>query len=157
MSSRSRTKRIPNTQTHPKSPRVLACVFCQQRKVKCDRRSPCSNCIKHRTHCVPATQTRRKRRFPERQLLDRLRKYEDLLRRHNVTFDPLHRTESDESRASYGSEDDRPGSETLSRSTSESPYEARCALTFLFLDYLNAGRTNSPFPRNIYCAMKHGV
>lgn len=29
-----------------KTMRVLACVLCQQRKKKCDRSSPCSNCIK---------------------------------------------------------------------------------------------------------------
>jgi hypothetical protein len=34
---------------------------------------------------------RRKRRFPERELLERLRKYEDLLRQNNITFDPLHK------------------------------------------------------------------
>lgn len=26
--------------------RVLSCVLCQQRKKKCDRKSPCSNCIR---------------------------------------------------------------------------------------------------------------
>jgi hypothetical protein len=42
---------------------------------------------------VPATLTprgRRKRRFPERELLERLRKYEDLLRQNNINFEPLH-------------------------------------------------------------------
>lgn len=33
---------------------------------------------------------RRKRRFPERELLDRVRKYESLLRRNKIDFDPLH-------------------------------------------------------------------
>ncbi|KAK8098131.1 uncharacterized protein PG998_013617 [Apiospora kogelbergensis] len=57
-----------------KSQRVLACVLCQQRKVKCDRKFPCSGCAKHGIKCVPATQTRRRRRrFPERDLLARLR------------------------------------------------------------------------------------
>ncbi|KND95319.1 putative transcriptional regulatory protein [Tolypocladium ophioglossoides CBS 100239] len=70
---------------------VLACVLCQQRKVKCDRRFPCANCTRHQAQCVPATQTRhRKRRFPERELLDRIRRYEDLLRQNNVKFEPLH-------------------------------------------------------------------
>lgn len=73
-----------------KSQRVLACVRCQQRKVKCDRKFPCANCIKSREQCVPATQLRRKRRFPERELLERLRKYEDLLRQNNIGFNPLH-------------------------------------------------------------------
>lgn len=76
-----------------KPQRVLACVLCQQRKVKCDRKYPCANCIKSRAQCVPATQVarQRRRRFPERELLDRLRKYEDLLRQNNVKFEPLHK------------------------------------------------------------------
>lgn len=41
--------------------------------------------------CVPATlTTRRRRRFPERELLERLRRYEDLLRQHQINFEPLH-------------------------------------------------------------------
>ncbi|KAJ5622108.1 hypothetical protein N7528_005340 [Penicillium herquei] len=83
----------------PESPRprsrVLACVNCQQRKIKCDRKSPCANCLKHRLQCVPATQTRtRKRRFPERELLGRLRRYEELLRQNKIKFDPLHKDEN---------------------------------------------------------------
>jgi hypothetical protein len=31
-------------------PRILACVLCQQRKKKCDRKSPCSFCIKVSLH-----------------------------------------------------------------------------------------------------------
>jgi len=74
-----------------KAQRVLACVLCQQRKVKCDRKFPCANCLKARVQCVPATQLprRRKRRFPERELLDQLRKYEDLLRQNSIRFEPL--------------------------------------------------------------------
>ncbi|KAF7155944.1 hypothetical protein CNMCM6106_007856 [Aspergillus hiratsukae] len=70
--------------------RVLACVLCQQRKVRCDRGFPCANCVRARVQCVPATQVRRRRRFPERELLERLRRYEDLLRQNNVQFQPLH-------------------------------------------------------------------
>ncbi|KAI9040120.1 fungal specific transcription factor domain-containing protein [Aspergillus affinis] len=55
------------TPSRLKSPRPLACVPCQQRK------------------------NRRRKCFPERALLDRLRKYESLLRQNNVRFDPLHR------------------------------------------------------------------
>lgn len=74
-----------------KTQRVLACVRCQQRKVKCDRKFPCSHCIKHQVQCVPAAllPRQRRRRFPERVLLDQLRRYEDLLRQHNVAFEPL--------------------------------------------------------------------
>lgn len=75
-----------------KSHRVLACVLCQQRKVKCDRRFPCANCIKAGVQCVSAALAprQRRRRFPERDLLDRLRQYEDLLRRNRIPFEPLH-------------------------------------------------------------------
>lgn len=86
----SRASQLPPAPTS-KTQRVLACVLCQQRKVKCDRRFPCANCTKHQLQCVPATQARRRRRrFPERDLLDRLRAYEDLLRQNNVKFEPLH-------------------------------------------------------------------
>ncbi|KAK3327036.1 hypothetical protein B0T19DRAFT_460069 [Cercophora scortea] len=76
-----------------KPQRILACVLCQQRKVKCDRKFPCANCVRAGVHCVPANMLGprpRRRRFPERELLDRLGHYESLLRQHNVRFEPLH-------------------------------------------------------------------
>lgn len=76
----------------PRPQRILACILCQQRKVKCGRRFPCANCVRYQVRCVPATQTRpRRRRFPERELLDRLRMYEDLLHQNRVKFKPLHK------------------------------------------------------------------
>lgn len=73
-----------------KSQRVLACVLCQQRKVKCDRKFPCANCVKSRAQCVPATllPRRPRRKVQERDLFDRLRRYEDLLRKNNIKFEP---------------------------------------------------------------------
>ncbi|KAF3929729.1 hypothetical protein AA313_de0209501 [Arthrobotrys entomopaga] len=75
-----------------KSQRVLACVLCQQRKVKCDRKFPCANCVRAQAHCVPATLTprQRRRRFPEKELIDRVQHYEGLLRENNINFEPLH-------------------------------------------------------------------
>lgn len=91
------------------SPRVLACLRCQQRKVKCDRKFPCAHCVRLKVECQPVPSARpRKRRFPERQLLDRLRSYEDLLRQNKIDFEPLHgypsgdrdnRDQSDDSRS----------------------------------------------------------
>ncbi|KAI1632928.1 hypothetical protein F4809DRAFT_625376 [Biscogniauxia mediterranea] len=74
-----------------KPPRVLACVLCQQRKVRCDRKFPCANCVRSRVQCMPATLAprRRRRAFPERELLARVRHYESLLRQNNVNFEPL--------------------------------------------------------------------
>jgi hypothetical protein len=67
-------------------------MLCQQRKVKCDRKFPCANCIRTRAQCVPATLAprQRRRRFAERELLERLRNYEHLLRKNNIDFQPLH-------------------------------------------------------------------
>ncbi|RMZ68167.1 C6 transcription factor [Pyrenophora seminiperda CCB06] len=75
-----------------KPTRVLSCVTCAQRKVKCDRKFPCSNCTRLGLQCVPAAtiSRQRRRRFPERELLERLHHYEDLLRQHNIAFQPMH-------------------------------------------------------------------
>ena len=75
-----------------KAQRVLACVLCQHRKVKCSRSFPCSNCTKVGVQCVPGAMIprQRKRRFPEKELLGRIRHYEALLCEHGVDFEPLH-------------------------------------------------------------------
>jgi hypothetical protein len=75
-----------------KPQRVLACILCQQRKIKCNRTFPCSNCTRSGAQCVPATlqPRKRRRRFAERDLLNRLRTYEDLLRKNKIEFEPLH-------------------------------------------------------------------
>jgi hypothetical protein len=68
---------------------------------------------------VPATVTprggRRKRRFAERELLERLRTYEDLLLQNNIKFEPLHKdtTREKESPKTQGgdeSDDEQPSS-----------------------------------------------
>ena len=84
-----------------KTQRVLACVLCQQRKVKCDRKVPCGNCVKADLQCVPAAllPRQRRRRFPERDLLERLRRYESLLRQHDIDFESLHPIAADKTRA----------------------------------------------------------
>ncbi|EFR05469.1 fungal specific transcription factor domain-containing protein [Nannizzia gypsea CBS 118893] len=66
----------------PPQLKPYACVLCQQRKVKCDRQSPCSGCRRYEINCIyrpPPAPKRRKRRSPEETLLARLRKYEELL------------------------------------------------------------------------------
>lgn len=76
--------------TTPKITRGHSCILCQQRKVKCDRQKPCSNCIKARAECIPSAPLqprRRKRKLTEIDLAARLRKYEHLLRTHGVKID----------------------------------------------------------------------
>jgi hypothetical protein len=92
---------------------------------------------------VPATlapRGRRRRRFPERELLDRLRKYEDLLRQNNIKFEPLHKNAAGEkefidTQGGDGSDDEQPehgGADRSSPSTTVKPervYEAKYALS----------------------------
>jgi hypothetical protein len=117
--------------------RILACTSCQLRKVKCDRKFPCSNCVKARVQCVQATLAPRRRRFSERALLERVHKYEELLRQHKIPFDPLHSPRRDDSfnvDASDDSQDEQMEHVADKVSTSsnhekeESGYEPKCAL-----------------------------
>ena len=120
-----------------KPPRVLACVFCQSRKIRCDRQFPCANCIKAGARCIPGNQVprQRRRRFPERVLLDRLRHYEDLLRQNNIKFEPLHPDSSKQKRfpdvqGEDGSDDEQSKAEVspLTPASSERVYEAKYVL-----------------------------
>ncbi|KAK1726585.1 hypothetical protein CaCOL14_004372 [Colletotrichum acutatum] len=74
-----------NSSQH-KSQRVLACVLCQHRKIKCDRNTPCSNCIKANVTCTPSTPApARKRRRPNQDLQERLARCEALLKQYATT------------------------------------------------------------------------
>lgn len=73
-----------------KPERVLACILCKQRRVKCSRKFPCTNCVRVGARCVQPTRGERRPRFAERELLDRFHRYEELLRQNNVNFEPLH-------------------------------------------------------------------
>lgn len=66
-----------------------SCALCQQRKVKCDRQRPCSNCTKARVECTtaPAQPRRRRKKLTETDLTARLQKYERLLKGHGVKID----------------------------------------------------------------------
>ncbi|KAI5926645.1 fungal-specific transcription factor domain-containing protein [Camillea tinctor] len=69
-----------------------SCVLCQQRKVRCDKKKPCSNCVRAGVDCrvvPPQPPRRRKKRIPERDLVDRLRKYETLLSQNGIEFESL--------------------------------------------------------------------
>ncbi|KAK2616422.1 hypothetical protein QQS21_000664 [Conoideocrella luteorostrata] len=72
--------------------RGTSCVLCQQRKVRCDKNKPCANCVKAGVECKvipPPPPRRRKKRFQERDLIDRLKKYETLLAENGVKFDAI--------------------------------------------------------------------
>lgn len=110
-----------------KPQRTLACASCQQRKIKCDRRFPCSSCIKSNVHCVPvAVPRQRRRRFPEAELLQRVRHLEDLLRQHNIDFEPLHGSAAGKNGAEgTGITNDKEGGRTSPEIKTETTYEAK--------------------------------
>ncbi|KAI0836435.1 C6 transcription factor [Hypoxylon sp. FL0890] len=68
-----------------------SCLTCRQRKVKCDRRNPCSNCRKAEKQCsfVPPVRGKRKRTKPRREGLHaRLKRYEELLKSYGANVEP---------------------------------------------------------------------
>ncbi|TDZ53157.1 Aurofusarin cluster transcription factor aurR2 [Colletotrichum trifolii] len=82
----------PDPMAAMKLTRGTSCVLCQQRKVRCDKNKPCANCVKARVECrviPPQPPRRRKKRLQERDLVDRLKKYEALLSENGVKFDPI--------------------------------------------------------------------
>ncbi|KFA63977.1 hypothetical protein S40285_05724 [Stachybotrys chlorohalonatus IBT 40285] len=95
----------PHQQPHPQQPQPLphdssavkltrgtSCVLCQQRKVRCDKNKPCANCVKAGVECrvvPPQPPRRRKRRLQEKDLIERLKKYESLLSENGVKFDAI--------------------------------------------------------------------
>jgi len=116
----------PPRSSTTKSQRPLACAACQQRKVKCDRKFPCNTCVKSRVQCIPVSAPRqRRRRFPEAELLQRVRHLEDLLRQHNIDFDPLHGTATTvEPTETISLEQDKASPEIKTEPT----FEAKCVL-----------------------------
>ncbi|KAI9931814.1 hypothetical protein ASPWEDRAFT_150702 [Aspergillus wentii DTO 134E9] len=59
-----------------------SCVTCRRRKVRCNKRSPCSNCIKAGIECVfpaPGRARRKSKRPQDAELLSRLRRLEGVI------------------------------------------------------------------------------
>lgn len=68
-----------------------SCLTCRQRKVKCDRHNPCSNCVKAARQCsfIPPVRGKRKRtKAPKEGLHAKLRRYEELLKLHGAKIEP---------------------------------------------------------------------
>ena len=69
-----------------------SCVLCQQRKVRCDQQKPCANCVRAQVECgvvPPQPVRRRKKKLHERDLVERLKKYESLMIQNGINFDSV--------------------------------------------------------------------
>ncbi|KAF5247211.1 hypothetical protein FANTH_6468 [Fusarium anthophilum] len=73
------------TPSTPSDPLPLrSCTFCRQRKVKCDRQKPCSNCLRANNDCsYPAGRGRAAKKSTRNldvRLVDRLQKLENIIK-----------------------------------------------------------------------------
>jgi Fungal Zn(2)-Cys(6) binuclear cluster domain len=86
-SSRPRSPQLDNRPALPKGVRGQSCALCQRRKVRCDRKRPCSTCLAKKVECLlmPAKPAKRQRRkISERELFERLRLCEWLLEKNGI-------------------------------------------------------------------------
>ncbi|KAL4911292.1 hypothetical protein BDW74DRAFT_7306 [Aspergillus multicolor] len=73
-----------NNASHHDPSAVRSCITCRRRKVRCNKRSPCSNCVRAGVECVfppPGRAARKLKRPPAENeaLLSRLRQLENLV------------------------------------------------------------------------------
>lgn len=60
-----------------------SCVTCRRRKVKCDKKQPCANCVKAHIDCIfpsPGRAPRKPRKPQDSELVERLKKLEGVVR-----------------------------------------------------------------------------
>lgn len=69
------------------APNPRSCITCRRRKVKCDKKQPCSNCARAKIECVfpgPGRMPRKSRKLPDAELLERLRRLEGVVQSLNA-------------------------------------------------------------------------
>ncbi|KAI5926670.1 fungal-specific transcription factor domain-containing protein [Camillea tinctor] len=76
---------VAGTSSPTPYPHIRSCTLCRQRKVKCDRQRPCSNCSRTGSDCVyppgPGRAAKKPRKTLDTQLLGRLSKLEGIIKR----------------------------------------------------------------------------
>lgn len=88
MSPRSPKAGTPGSDTDLKR---YACLTCRERKIKCDRHNPCSDCVKAMRSCsfIPPTRGKRTRtKVLKEGLHAKLRRYEELLKSYGAKIQP---------------------------------------------------------------------
>lgn len=76
-----------------------SCVTCRKRKVKCDKKQPCSNCVRAKIECVfpsPGRAPRKSRKPPDGELMERLRRLEGVVQSLNAQVEEEQQTHSNE-------------------------------------------------------------
>lgn len=78
---------MASTPGNPSFKSAFACIRCFERKVKCDRKSPCSSCSRHHVQCIfrAPKPSRRRRHLAENELVaERLKRLEALLEERGI-------------------------------------------------------------------------
>ena len=81
----------------------FACLACRQRKIKCDRRHPCSHCVKISKDCIfiaPVRGKRKRTKHPKEGLHAKLKRYEQLLKSYGAKIEPSDDEESSDDETS---------------------------------------------------------
>lgn len=88
------------------TPNPRSCVTCRRRKVKCDKKNPCSNCVRAKIDCVfpgPGRAPRKSRKPPDAELLERLRRLEGVVTSLNAQVEGHEQEAAERQRERTGS------------------------------------------------------
>jgi hypothetical protein len=74
----------------------FSCLTCRERKVRCERRHPCSQCVRLEKPCsfVPPVRGKRRKKTPKEGLHAKLRRYEELLKSYGANIEPTDDSDS---------------------------------------------------------------
>lgn len=100
-----------------------SCLACRHRKIKCDRRDPCSHCIKSEKPCSFIAPVRGKRKVTKSRkegLHAKVRRYEELLKSYGATVEPTEHEQENDDDYSDMEESARPDVEMIENGNSES-------------------------------------
>ncbi|KAI1468562.1 putative C6 transcription factor [Daldinia caldariorum] len=96
-----------------------SCVICRQRKVKCDRRNPCSNCVKAEKPCdyvAPVRGKRKRTKPPKESLHAKLKRLQELLKSYGAKLEPSDEVDDSDSESTVS----HPNDDEMVRSRSPS-------------------------------------
>lgn len=73
-----------------------SCSHCYQKKLKCDLGNPCHHCVRNQVECIPVEVTSRphKKRFPEAELMTKIKRYETALQSYGAELEAINKGES---------------------------------------------------------------
>lgn len=83
------------------APNPRSCITCRRRKVKCDKKQPCSNCARAKIECIfpgPGRAPRKSRKPPDAELLERLRRLEGVVQTLNAQVEEHEQEAADRER-----------------------------------------------------------